>query len=233
MTTVVLDAPRLGDRSYLISDGEVGVVVDPQRDLFPYLQETEKLGVSITVVLKTHIHNDYVSGGLAFAQATGATYAIPTGEQVSFSDECRALDDGDTLVVGQLEVTVIATAGHTAHDLSYLFKLAGGGDDVEAAEHVVCTGGSLLVNATGQTDLLGPDLAETLARGPAVLDDTPEGRPDPSDTGRQLLLRDTNAKGRVCGQPVPDIPARPDIPWGKQVNAAPFDLASPSPAAQA
>jgi glyoxylase-like metal-dependent hydrolase (beta-lactamase superfamily II) len=164
MTTVVLDAPGLGDRSYLISDGEVGVVVDPQRDPFPYLQETEKLGVSITVVLKTHIHNDYVSGGLAFAQATGATYAIPTGEQVSFSDECRALDDGDTLVVGQLEVTVIATAGHTAHHLSYLFKLAGGGDEVEAAEHVVCTGGSLLVNATGQTDLLGPDLAETLAR---------------------------------------------------------------------
>src|ERR1035438_9586773 len=61
MTTVVLDAPGLGDRSYLISDGEVGVVVDPQRDPFPYLQEAEKLGVSITVVLETHIHNDYRS----------------------------------------------------------------------------------------------------------------------------------------------------------------------------
>ena len=96
MTTVTFDAPGLGDRSYLISDGEVGVVVDPQRDPFPYLQEAEKLGVSITAVLETHVHNDYVSGGLALARATGATYAIPAGEPVSFSDEFRALDDGDT-----------------------------------------------------------------------------------------------------------------------------------------
>ena len=114
MTTLVLDAPGLGDRSYLISDGEVGVVVDPQRDPFPYLQEAERLGVSITVVLETHIHNDYLSGGLALARATGARYAIPTGEPVSFSEEFRALDDGDAVATGRLEITAIATAGHTA-----------------------------------------------------------------------------------------------------------------------
>ena len=133
MTTVTFDAPGLGDRSYLISDGEVGVVVDPQRDPFPYLQEAEKLGVSITAVLETHVHNDYVSGGLALSRATGATYAIPAGEPVSFSDEFRALDDGDTLAVGRLEVTAIATAGHTAHHLAYLVKLADGADDEEGA----------------------------------------------------------------------------------------------------
>src|ERR1039458_2853997 len=95
MTTVVLDAPGLGDRSYLISDGEVGVVADPQRDPFPYLQAAEKLGVSLPFVLETHIHNDCLSGGLALARATGARYAIPTGEPVSSSEEFRALDDGD------------------------------------------------------------------------------------------------------------------------------------------
>ena len=163
MTTLVLDAPGLGDRSYLISDGEVGVVVDPQRDPFPYLQEAERLGVSITVVLETHIHNDYLSGGLALARATGARYAIPTGEPVSFSEEFRALDDGDAVATGRLEITAIATAGHTAHHLSYLVKLADGEDDEEAGGHVVCTGGSLLVSSTGRTDLLGPALAETLA----------------------------------------------------------------------
>jgi len=77
MTTVALEAPGLGDRSYLISDGEVGVVVDPQRDPSQYLHEADQLGVDITFVLETHIHNDYVSGGLALARATGATYAIP------------------------------------------------------------------------------------------------------------------------------------------------------------
>ena len=163
MTTVTFDAPGLGDRSYLISDGEVGVVVDPQRDPFPYLQEAEKLGVSITAVLETHVHNDYLSGGLALSRATGATYAIPAGEPMSFSEEFRALDDGDTVAVGRFEATAIATAGHTAHHLAYLVKFADGGDDEEGGEHVVCTGGSLLVNATGRTDLLGLALAEPLA----------------------------------------------------------------------
>ena len=163
MATVTFDAPGLGDRSYLVSDGEAGVVIDPQRDPSPFLQEAGKLGVSITAVLETHIHNDYVSGGLALARATGATYAIPAGETVSFPGEFRALDDGDTVVAGRLEVTAIATAGHTPHHLAYLVTFAASGDDAEAGEHVVCTGGSLLASGTGRTDLLGIALAETLA----------------------------------------------------------------------
>jgi glyoxylase-like metal-dependent hydrolase (beta-lactamase superfamily II)/rhodanese-related sulfurtransferase len=164
ITTVSFDAPGLGDRSYLLSDGEVGVVVDPQRDPSPYLQAAAQLGVGIVAVLETHIHNDYVSGGAALALLTGATYAIPAGESVSFSGELRTLDDGDTLLAGGLEVTAIATAGHTAHHLSYLFKPTDETAGERVPEHIVCTGGSLLHGATGRTDLLGPDLAETLAR---------------------------------------------------------------------
>ncbi len=163
LTTVTFDAPGLGDRSYLISDGEVGVVIDPQRDPLPYLQEAERLGIGISAVFETHIHNDYVSGGLALARLTGACYAIPAGEPVSFSDEFRALGDGDTVVAGRLRVMAIATAGHTAHHLAYLVKLADDEDDASTGEHVVCTGGSLLVNATGRTDLLGLPLAARLA----------------------------------------------------------------------
>ena len=162
ITTVAFDTPDLGDRSYLVSDGAVGVVVDPQRDLSRYLDEARRLGVSITAVLETHIHNDYVSGGLALARATGATYAIPAGEPVSFAGECRALDDGDTVVAGDLMVTAIATAGHTAHHLAYSVSRRDEGD--EDGQTVVCTGGSLLVQSTGRTDLLGANLAETLAR---------------------------------------------------------------------
>ncbi|MGD0875733.1 MAG: MBL fold metallo-hydrolase [Acidimicrobiales bacterium] len=163
MTTVALEAPGLGDRSYLISDGEVGVVVDPQRDPSQYLHEADQLGVDITFVLETHIHNDYVSGGLALARATGATYAIPAGEPVSFPDEFRALGDGDLVTTGQLEITAMATTGHTAHHLAYLIRVANDGDD-DGGGLVVCTGGSLLVNSTGRTDLLGTALAEGLAR---------------------------------------------------------------------
>jgi len=163
LNVVSFDAPGLGDRSYLISDGETAVVVDAQRDPLAYLQEAEKQGVVIAAVLETHIHNDYVSGGLALARATGATYAIPAGEPVSFLEGFRALDEGETLRAGRLEITALATAGHTDHHLSYLVSLVGSGGG-EAPDGVVCTGGSLLVNATGRTDLLGPELAESLAR---------------------------------------------------------------------
>ena len=164
MPIATFDAPGLGDRIYLISDGEVGVVVDAQRDPSPYLKEAQDLGIVITAVLETHIHNDYVSGGLALARATGATYAIPAGEPVSFSDEFRALEDGDSIVAGRLRITAMETTGHTAHHISYLVKRAAAADGDETEEDVVCTGGSLLVNATGRTDLLGLSLAETLAR---------------------------------------------------------------------
>ena len=158
------DATGLGDRSYLIADGEVGVVIDPQRDPVVYLHEAEKLGITITAVLETHIHNDYVSGGLALCQATGATYVIPAGEPVSFRDEFRAFDDGDTLRAGSLEITAIATAGHTDHHLAFLVKPANPANGDGLGEQVVCTGGSLLLSSTGRTDLLGVPSAEDLAR---------------------------------------------------------------------
>ena len=160
ITTVTFDAPGLGDRSYLLTDGIQAAVVDPQRDPAPYLQEALKLGVTITAVLETHIHNDYVSGGIALARMTAATYAVPAGESVAFSGECRELEDGDSFEVGRLTITAIATAGHTANHLAYAVGVAAHG---YAEKTVVCTGGSLLVNATGRTDLLGSDLAEGLA----------------------------------------------------------------------
>ena len=67
--------PALGDRSYLVHDGDVGVVIDPQRDIDRVLRLAAERGVRITHVLETHIHNDYVTGGLALARETGA--ALP------------------------------------------------------------------------------------------------------------------------------------------------------------
>ena len=163
LSVVTFDAPGLGDRSYLISDGEVGIVVDPQRDPFEYIHESENLGIEISHVLETHIHNDYVSGGLALSRATGASYAIPAGEPVSFGDEALLLHGGDTIVTGRLEITVIETAGHTNHHLAYFVGLVDSLREQGDGDYVVCTGGSLLAHATGRTDLLGIELAEGLA----------------------------------------------------------------------
>ena len=81
---VVIDTPSLGDRSYLVTDGMAAVVVDPQRDIDRILVLAADRGVAVTHVFETHIHNDYVSGGLALAGETGAAYHVNGADDVAF-----------------------------------------------------------------------------------------------------------------------------------------------------
>ena len=81
---VTIETPALGDRSYLVHDGAAAVVVDPQRDIGRVLAVAQAHGVRITHVLETHIHNDYVTGGLALAAQTGAAYVVAASEEVGF-----------------------------------------------------------------------------------------------------------------------------------------------------
>ncbi|MFI6298238.1 rhodanese-like domain-containing protein [Nonomuraea sp. NPDC050790] len=150
----VIETSTLGDRSYLVTDGESAAVVDPQRDVDRVLALAGSLGVRITVVAETHLHNDYVSGGLELSRLTGATYAISA--DVDFPH--HLLKDGDTLDLSpSLRLRAMHTPGHTFDHLSYV--LDHHGDPVG-----VFTGGSLLFGTTGRPDLLGDEHAETLAR---------------------------------------------------------------------
>src|SRR5450759_1697602 len=149
VTIVPIETPTLGDRSYLAHDGQVGLVVDPERDIDRVLEVAEAAGVRITHVFETHIHNDYVTGGLALAKVTGAAYHVDVADDVAY--ERSPISDGDVIdVSGALRVRVIATPGHTYTHLSYALESDG--------EHVgVFSGGSLLFGSTGRADLLGPD----------------------------------------------------------------------------
>jgi hydroxyacylglutathione hydrolase len=158
LDAVTFEAPGLGDRSYLIHDHEVAVVVDPQRDPQQYIDAAMRLGVQITHVLETHIHNDYVSGGLALSRDLGASYLLPEGEQLGFADACAVLGDGAEVICGSMTVSALSTPGHTPHHLSYLVRH----DDSSAG--YVCTGGSVLFGGVGRTDLLGAQRTEELAR---------------------------------------------------------------------
>ena len=153
---VTIETPGLGDRSYLIHDGGTAVVIDPQRDIGRVLQVAETAGVRISHVLETHIHNDYVTGGLALARAAGAAYVVAAAEQVGFSR--TAAGDGDEIAAGGLALTVVATPGHTPGHLSYVLH-EGAGDPV-----AVFTGGSMLFGAVGRTDLISAEQTEPLTR---------------------------------------------------------------------
>ena len=148
--------PGLGDTSYLVAHGGVGVVVDPQRDLRRFLQAVEETGVRVTHVLETHVHNDYVSGGPDLARRLGADLVMPAGCGAAypfvpaFHTEELASDAG-------LVITPLHTPGHTPEHTSYLVS-------VEGQPQAVFSGGSLLAGSAGRTDLLGEDLARQLAR---------------------------------------------------------------------
>ncbi|MBP2335865.1 glyoxylase-like metal-dependent hydrolase (beta-lactamase superfamily II)/rhodanese-related sulfurtransferase [Saccharothrix coeruleofusca] len=151
----VVQTSSLGDRSYLASDGRTAVVVDPQRDIDRVLALAGRLGVRITHVVETHLHNDYVSGGLALARLTGARYLVAADDDVDFDRVPVA--DGDAVTISdRMRLAVVATPGHTFHHLSYVLHGAGGPVGV-------FTGGSLLFGTTGRTDLLGKQHAHVLA----------------------------------------------------------------------
>jgi len=106
-----IETSSLGDRSYLATDGEVAVVVDPQRDIDRVLTLVDPRGVRVTHVVETHVHNDYVTGGLELARRTGAAYVLPEGSDVAF--EHVSVGDGDFLEAGAMRLRVLHTPGDT------------------------------------------------------------------------------------------------------------------------
>jgi len=154
---VSVDTPALGDRSYLATDGRVALVVDPQRDIDRVLAVAADRGVRITHVFETHVHNDYVTGGLALARVTGASYHLNAADEVGF--DRAGLSDGAAVGVGEtMLVEAIATPGHTFTHLSYALRQLATGQLA-----ALFTGGSLLYGATGRPDLLGAEHRAALA----------------------------------------------------------------------
>lgn len=152
---ITIETPTLGDRSYIAHDGQAAVVIDPQRDTDRVTAALAQTGTQVTHIFETHIHNDYVTGGFALAEATGAAYHVNADDQVSF--DRVAIRDGDVIEVSPtMSIKAIATPGHTFTHLSYLL-IADGKD------HAVFTGGSLLFGSTGRPDLLGPEHEHALA----------------------------------------------------------------------
>lgn len=152
MDVVVIETPPLGDRSYLVHDGRVALVIDPQRDTDRVEAAATEANVRITHVAETHLHNDYLTGGLILARAHGAAYLVNGADAVEF--ERQPIAGGDTFQVGQLTVKAVATPGHTHHHLSYVVS--------DGGEQAVFSGGSLLYGSVGRTDLVALEDTEQL-----------------------------------------------------------------------
>jgi hydroxyacylglutathione hydrolase len=144
MEVIVIETPQLGDRSYLVHDGSVALVIDPQRDTDRVEAAAKAAGVVITHVAETHLHNDYLSGGLELARAHRARYLVNAADSVTF--ERVPIAGGQTLKVGALTVKAVATPGHTHTHLSFIVD--------DGVRQAVFSGGSLLYGSVGRTDLV-------------------------------------------------------------------------------
>jgi glyoxylase-like metal-dependent hydrolase (beta-lactamase superfamily II)/rhodanese-related sulfurtransferase len=155
MDVISVRTPSLGDATYIVAHEGTAIVVDPQRDIGRFLDVVEDRGLTVSHVLETHMHNDYISGGRDLAKRTGADLVLPAASGAGFAFvpafHQEDLEAGDGLLIRPLH-----TPGHTPEHTSYLLVLDG-------VPHGVFTGGSLLVGAAGRSDLLGEEFAEQLA----------------------------------------------------------------------
>jgi len=155
MDIITIQTSALGDRSYVLVDGHDAAVIDPQRDIDRVMATLEDRGLRLTHVFETHVHNDYVSGGLELARRTGAAYVVAAEDDVAYARTGAA--EGDEFAVGRLRVRAMHTPGHTPTHMSYLVL-------EEGTPVAVFTGGSMLYGTVGRTDLIDSEATEALTR---------------------------------------------------------------------
>lgn len=129
---------------YIESQGEAAII-DPLREIQPYLDRAAQRGARIKYVLETHFHADFVSGHVDLAKATGAKIVFGPGAQTTF--EAHIARDGEELKLGELPLKVLHTPGHTLESATYLLRDASGKD------YALFTGDTLFIGDVGRPDL--------------------------------------------------------------------------------
>ncbi len=140
----------LSQASYFIGDESTkrAVVVDPRRDVAPYLQSAQEHGMTIELVLETHFHADFLSGHLELAHATGA--AIGYGSKAETEFESNKYDHGERISLGEVELEIRHTPGHTPESISIVVYENG----ADGEPYAVLTGDTLFIGDVGRPDLL-------------------------------------------------------------------------------
>lgn len=135
----------LAQGAYYIVSGNEAAIVDPLREIQPYIDRAEKDGVTIKYILETHFHADFVSGHVDLAKATGAQIIYGPTAQPAF--EAKITADGEELKLGNVTLKVLHTPGHTMESASYLLK------DENGKPHSLFTGDTLFIGDVGRPDL--------------------------------------------------------------------------------
>ena len=130
---------------YIESEGEAAVI-DPLREVQPYIEKAERRNAKIKYVFETHFHADFVSGHKDLAAKTGAKIVYgPTGMKLGF--DALVAEDNQEFTLGKMKIRVIHTPGHTMESVCYLLI------NEEGKEEAIFTGDTLFIGDVGRPDL--------------------------------------------------------------------------------
>jgi len=135
----------LAQGAYFIQSQGEAAVIDPLREIAPYMDRAERDGVTIKYIFETHFHADFVSGHVTLAEKTGGRIVYGPNAQTSFDSHIAT--DGEEFRIGDVTIRVLHTPGHTMESTTYLLL------DPEGKEHAIFTGDTLFLGDVGRPDL--------------------------------------------------------------------------------
>lgn len=174
---------------YIESDGEVAIV-DPLREVEPYLKRAKEDNAQIKYVFETHFHADFVSGHITLAKESGASIVYGPTAKPSF--DAIIAEDGQEFQLGKLTITVLHTPGHTMESTTYLLK------DEKGRNHAIFSGDTLFLGDVGRPDLAQKAAHMTQEQLAGLLYDSLREKIMP--LADEVIVYPAHGAGSACGK---------------------------------
>ena len=192
MTVEQIYTGCLAEAAYYIESNGEAVIIDPLREVQPYIDRAKKDNAKIKYIFETHFHADFVSGHIDLAKKTGAKIVYgPTTMETGF--EKIVATDGQIFKVGNITLEVLHTPGHTMESSCFLLR------DEEGKETGIFTGDTLFIGDVGRPDLAQKVIAElTQDKLAGYLFDSLRNKIMPLSD--DLIVYPAHGAGSACGK---------------------------------
>ncbi|MBT8322573.1 MAG: MBL fold metallo-hydrolase, partial [Eudoraea sp.] len=174
---------------YIESEGEAAII-DPLREIEPYLRRAREDGAKIKYIFETHFHADFVSGHLTLSRETGAP--IVYGPTANPSFEAIIAKDQQEFVIGKIRIRVLHTPGHTMESTTYLLI------DESGKDHAIFSGDTLFLGDVGRPDLAQKAADMTQEELAGLLYDSLRSKIMP--LADEIIVYPAHGAGSACGK---------------------------------
>ncbi len=174
---------------YIESEGEVAII-DPLREVQPYLKRATADKAKIKYIFETHFHADFVSGHITLAKETGAD--IVYGPTANPSFDCIIAKDNQEFKLGAITIKVLHTPGHTMESSTYLLK------DENGKDHAIFSGDTLFLGDVGRPDLAQKAASMTQEELAGILFDSLRNKIMP--LANDIIVYPAHGAGSACGK---------------------------------